>query len=248
MTTAETLAASPTSMTFTFAEPLGPTNVPIATCNGEVFPVGDPSLSADRLTATVPVPNPFPKGTCNVVMNVSAPDSSANGAVGITFTVTADAAVVVTAAPVDTATAGTPRPTHLDLFGLSGEVVRNTAFDRQEILNRTGVQVDDARSYGASVRATFGSAQARDVGDWQVNLGYVWLGSDAVPHAVYHPSPAAMLFTRWLTDLRFREQSLDEHGEPTQRPRSSLPRVGPAPSFEALAREVSTAWMSPGTR
>ena len=58
----ETLAASPTSMTFTFAEPLGPTNVPIATCNGEVFPVGDPSLSADRLTATVPVPNPFPKG------------------------------------------------------------------------------------------------------------------------------------------------------------------------------------------
>lgn len=103
----ETLAASPTSMTFTFAEPLGPTNVPIATCNGEVFPVGDPSLSADRLTATVPVPNPFPKGTCNVVMNVSAPDSSANGAVGITFTVTADAAVVVTAAPVDTATADT---------------------------------------------------------------------------------------------------------------------------------------------
>ncbi|MEY4752232.1 MAG: hypothetical protein RIQ60_4446 [Pseudomonadota bacterium] len=66
------------------------------------------------------------------------------------------------------------------------------------------------------------------------------LGSDAVPHAVYHPSPAAMLFTRWLTDLRFREQSVDEHGEPVQRPRSSLPRVGPAPSFEALAREVSS--------
>jgi putative copper export protein/methionine-rich copper-binding protein CopC len=105
----DTLAASPTSMTFTFAEPLGPTNVPIATCNGEVFPVGDPSLSADRLTATVPVPNPFPKGTCNVVMNVSAPDSSANGAVGITFTVTADAAVVVTAAPTadTTGTIGT---------------------------------------------------------------------------------------------------------------------------------------------
>jgi copper transport protein len=99
----DTLAASPTSMTFTFAEPLGPTNVPIATCNGEVFPVGDPSLSADRLTATVPVPNPFPKGTCSVVMNVSAPDSAANGAVGITFTVTADAAVVVTAPTVDSA-------------------------------------------------------------------------------------------------------------------------------------------------
>ncbi len=69
------------------------------------------------------------------------------------------------------------------VVGLSGEVVRNTAFDRQEIFARTGIQVDDARSYGASVRATFGSAQVRDTGDWQVNLGYVWLGSDAVPDA-----------------------------------------------------------------
>ncbi len=69
------------------------------------------------------------------------------------------------------------------VVGLSGEVVRNTAFDRQEILARTGVQVDDARSHGASVRATFGSAQVRDVGDWQLNLGYLWLGSDAVPDA-----------------------------------------------------------------
>jgi hypothetical protein len=69
------------------------------------------------------------------------------------------------------------------VVGLSGEVVHNTAFDQQEILRRTGIQVDDARSYGASIRATFGSARVRDTGDWQVNLGYVWLGSDAVPDA-----------------------------------------------------------------
>lgn len=103
----DTLAASPTSITFTFAEQLGPTNVVSATCNGEVFPVGEPSVGADRLTATVPVPNPFPKGTCNVVMSVTSPDSLPNGAVGITFTLTADAAVVVTAPSISETPAAT---------------------------------------------------------------------------------------------------------------------------------------------
>jgi copper transport protein len=98
----DTLATSPSSMTFTFAEPLGPTNQAIATCNGEVFPIGQVSVGPDRLTATVPVPNPFPKGTCSVVVTVSSPDSRANGSGGITFNVTADAAVVITAAPLDT--------------------------------------------------------------------------------------------------------------------------------------------------
>ena len=67
--------------------------------------------------------------------------------------------------------------------GLSGEVVRNTAFDRKEIFSRTGVQVDDARNYGAGVRGTFGAQQVRNAGEWQVSLGYRWLGSDAVPDA-----------------------------------------------------------------
>ena len=160
----DTLAASPTSMTFTFAEPLGPTNVPIATCNGEVFPVGDPSLSADRLTATVPVPNPFPKGTCNVVMNVSAPDSSANGAVGITFTVTADAAVVVTTAPTaDTVTADTavaePAVTAATLAPVvdpvTGEVVGGAA---ETDPNRVGGPLGLARLVAAlSLAVLFGS-------------------------------------------------------------------------------------------
>ena len=69
------------------------------------------------------------------------------------------------------------------VVGLSSEVVRNAGFDKQEILARTGIQVDDARSYGANVRATFGSQAVRNAGDWQLSLGYSWLGSDAVPDA-----------------------------------------------------------------
>ncbi len=45
------------------------------------------------------------------------------------------------------------------------------------------------------------------------------------------PTPASMLFTRWITDPRYR----DDAGV-----RLSLARHGPVPSFEALARDVSS--------
>lgn len=46
------------------------------------------------------------------------------------------------------------------------------------------------------------------------------------------PTPAATLFTRWITDPDYR---LPDSGEL----RRELPRQGPAPSFEALARDAS---------
>lgn len=46
------------------------------------------------------------------------------------------------------------------------------------------------------------------------------------------PTPAATLFTRWITDPGYR---LPDSGEL----RRELPRHGPPPSFEALAREAS---------
>ena len=107
------LPSSPTSMLFTFAEPLGPDNTAAATCNGEGFPVGNAAVNADGLSLTVSVPNPMPRGTCNVVVLVSALDSSSNGSVTISFTITADAAAVaLTVAPtpdpaVDPATGST---------------------------------------------------------------------------------------------------------------------------------------------
>lgn len=46
------------------------------------------------------------------------------------------------------------------------------------------------------------------------------------------PTPAATLFTRWITEAGYR---LPDSGEL----RRELPRQGPAPSFEALARDAS---------
>ncbi len=68
-------------------------------------------------------------------------------------------------------------------IGLSGEFVRNSAYDRQEIIRRTGVYLDDSRVFGVQGRATLGAQQVRNVGDWQLSLAYRWLGSDAVPDA-----------------------------------------------------------------
>jgi hypothetical protein len=62
--------------------------------------------------------------------------------------------------------------------------------------------------------------------------------SQAAPSAAVHaPTPAAMLFTRWITDAGYRGVALDSPGRTVPLPR--LPRQGPPPSFEALARDVS---------
>jgi hypothetical protein len=67
--------------------------------------------------------------------------------------------------------------------GLSGELVRNTGYGRQDIIERVGVYLDDARVFGINVRATVGALQVRNANDWQFSIGYRWLGSDAVPDA-----------------------------------------------------------------
>ena len=155
----ETLAASPTSIAFTFVEPLGPTNVVSATCNGEVFPVGEPSVGADRLTATVPVPNPFPRGTCTVVMSVTSPDSLPNGVAGITFTLTADAAVVITVPPVLDSTATDSSDPAVTGATLAPAVADGTdSNDTAGDVNRVGGPLGLARLVAAlSLAVLFGS-------------------------------------------------------------------------------------------
>jgi hypothetical protein len=68
-------------------------------------------------------------------------------------------------------------------IGLSGELVRNTGYGRQDIIDRTGVYLDDGRAFGVNARLTVGALQVRNAGDWQFSMAYRWLGSDAVPDA-----------------------------------------------------------------
>lgn len=70
------------------------------------------------------------------------------------------------------------------VIGLSAEVVRNEAYDREEVAQRTGgLYLDDARVFGVGARLTVGAAEVRDRAQWQVSMAYRWLGSDAVPDA-----------------------------------------------------------------
>ncbi len=70
------------------------------------------------------------------------------------------------------------------VVGLSGEVVHNQAMSLDEAYQRSGgIFFNDARAFGIGLRATVGMQQVRNLHDWQLSLGYKWLGSDAVPDA-----------------------------------------------------------------
>lgn len=66
---------------------------------------------------------------------------------------------------------------------LTGDYVRNTAFDRSEILARTGVNLADGKDYGYLAKLTLGMPKVEKRHDWQVAFAYRYLGSDAVVDA-----------------------------------------------------------------
>jgi hypothetical protein len=63
---------------------------------------------------------------------------------------------------------------------LSGEAVKNVKFDREAIAARTGITLTDGSDYGLQLRAIIGSAQLDNRGDWQFQLMWRRVGSDAV--------------------------------------------------------------------
>ena len=65
---------------------------------------------------------------------------------------------------------------------LSGDVVKNIGFDRAEILQRTGRDVEP-KTRGHQMRLTVGYPSIRDRHEWQVFGGYRYLQADAVPDA-----------------------------------------------------------------
>lgn len=184
----ETLPTSPTTMTFVFNEPLGPSATVITTCNGEAFPVGVPQIGADRFTATIAVPNPMPKGTCNVLLTVSSPDAVPNGQFPITFNITADAAVVPTAPPADTTPASTPTDTTAAATGDA-----TTSGD-------AGVEGEDADG-APNVGGPLGLARAVAALSLAVLFGSLVLIVIAWPEGVEYILTVRFLRTAWIVAI-----------------------------------------------
>jgi hypothetical protein len=63
---------------------------------------------------------------------------------------------------------------------LTGDYVRNLAFDRDKMARITGSQVVDGKNTGYLAKITVGHPNMTRWGDWNVSLAYRWLGSDAV--------------------------------------------------------------------
>lgn len=66
---------------------------------------------------------------------------------------------------------------------LTGDYVKNTAFDRSEILGRTGVNLTDGKNYGYLYKLTVGMPSLKQQHDWQASFAYRYLGSDAMVDA-----------------------------------------------------------------
>lgn len=71
-------------------------------------------------------------------------------------------------------------PIHLVL---TGDYVRNLAFDRKKIKQRTGMELSDGKNYGYQVRAQLGYPKIASRHQWNVYMTYRYLGSDAVVDA-----------------------------------------------------------------
>ena len=122
------LGSSPTSLLLTFTDPLGASNTVVASCNGSVFNIGLPAVSADRLSLTVAVVNPMPKGSCNVSATVSAPDASPNGTAQFSFTITSDPTTGAVTTPDATAPNGATGTT---VTGAAGSSSGSTVGDAE---------------------------------------------------------------------------------------------------------------------
>lgn len=65
---------------------------------------------------------------------------------------------------------------------VTGDWVKNTAFDRAEIASRTEgrILLTDGKNHGYHYKLTVGMPRVEQVRDWQFSIGYRFLGSDAV--------------------------------------------------------------------
>lgn len=70
---------------------------------------------------------------------------------------------------------------HFEPFHLmwQNSYIRNLAFNRNEIRNRTGLDLQDGRNQGYQTRLAFGAQAPANQGEWQVYGAYRYIGSDA---------------------------------------------------------------------
>ncbi len=66
---------------------------------------------------------------------------------------------------------------------LTADYVKNTAFDRGEIENRTGIKLTDGKDYGYLYKIAVGMPKLEKLHDWQASFTYRYLGSDATVDA-----------------------------------------------------------------
>ena len=228
------LPASPAAVQFVFSETVGPSQTAVATCNGTPFAIGNAVAGADGFSVSVPVPNAMPKGTCTVVLTVSAADSTPNGQFPITFTITADAPATATTAPAVIDPTGTTDPAATEAGTVAGTVAPGTAAD-EDAAPKVGGPLGLAR-----VLATLGLA---------VLLGSLVLIVTAWPEGVEYILTVRFLRSAWavamvgcvLNVIFLRAQITGTSVGSSISPTSWFDLTDTTPGLAALARLVFAA-------
>jgi copper transport protein len=218
------LPASPTSVDYVFVDPLGPKLSAVATCNGEPFVIGNPVVGADGLSVSVPIPNAMAKGTCAVVLTISAPDSTPNGQYPVSFTITADAPITAAPPTVVTEPVGTTLPGVVSTT--SPPIVPPSDAPAPKVGGPLGL---------ARILATLGLA---------VLLGSLVLIVTAWPEGVEYILTVRFLRSAWalsvigsvLTAIMLRAQISGESIGASINPSTWLDLADSAPGLAALAR------------
>lgn len=114
---------------------------------------------------------------------------------------------------------------------LTADFVKNIAFDRNEIVRRTGVSLKDGKDFGYLYRVMVGMPKLEKRHDWQASFAYRYLGSDATVDAFtdsdfglggtnmkgyqlglnYGVDPNAWLSLRWLSAESIQSFSLNSN-------------------------------------
>ena len=226
------LEISPTSVDFVFTEAVGPTQTPVSTCNSAPFVVGTPTVSADRLTVSVPITNPMPAGTCTVVLTISAADSTPNGNFSVTFTIAADTPAV----------APTVSPAPSTVTTVAGAAPITT----------TAPAVSDAagsESAGTNVGGPLGLARVLSMLGLAVLLGSLVLIVTAWPEGVEYILTVRFLRSAWavgmvgsvLSAILLRAQVTGESVGSSISPSSWFDLTDTTPGTAALARVAFAA-------
>ncbi|MFZ4720344.1 MAG: copper resistance CopC/CopD family protein [Ilumatobacteraceae bacterium] len=186
-----TVDTYPTTMTLSFAQPIGPSPQVTMACGdpGVVQSLSKPLLLADQTTVTVDLLAPAPKGVCTVSWRVTDTNLQPAGSGSFSFTITNDTAVTTTA------------PTSTTLAGATGSTVLGATTTTTVAVPVTTAVAGDGTTEGGGSSGPLGLFRLLSTLGMAMLLGGLVVIAVAWPEGVEYILTVRYLRTAWILAL-----------------------------------------------